>query len=37
MPGEMVPLGGVTDVAHMEVAGQKQVSATLCELRHRHL
>ena len=37
MSGDLVPLGGVADVAHVEVARQKQVRADRREPCHRHL
>jgi hypothetical protein len=37
MPGNLIPLGCVADVAHVEMAGQKDVGAGGRELPHRHV
>ena len=36
VPRDLVPLRGLADVAHMEMAGQKQVGADASELLHGH-
>src|SRR5437868_5643426 len=36
MPIEFVPLRGVPDVAHVEMAGEKEIGADSGELFHRH-